>query len=84
MSTEDVYRLGMREVILKNKIQWEGRIHSLRHFAASRMIDKNWNIKRIQIRLGHSSAKTTLDVYGHLIERQNFLDEGESLAEELF
>ena len=84
MSTEDVYRLGMKDVILKNEIQWEGRIHSLRHFPASRMIDKNWNIKRIQTRLGHASAKTTLDVYGHLIERQHFFDEGESLAEKLF
>ena len=46
MSTEDIYRLGMKDVILKNEIQWEGRIHSLRHFPASRMIDKNWNIKR--------------------------------------
>ena len=48
------------------------------------MIEKNWNIKQIQTRLGHANASTTLDIYGHLIERQSFHEEAEELAEGLF
>jgi integrase len=40
--------------------------HDLRHFYASTLIRPGASVKAIQVRLGHSSAKTTLDVYGHL------------------
>jgi integrase len=40
--------------------------HDLRHFYASTLIRSGASVKVIQSRLGHSSAKTTLDVYGHL------------------
>jgi integrase len=40
--------------------------HDLRHFYASGLIRSGASVKVIQARLGHASAKTTLDVYGHL------------------
>ena len=40
--------------------------HDLRHYFASVLIRSGASVKVIQARLGHSSAKTTLDVYGHL------------------
>jgi len=40
--------------------------HDLRHFYASTLIRSGASVKVVQARLGHSSAKTTLDVYGHL------------------
>jgi integrase len=40
--------------------------HDMRHFFASALIRSGASVKVIQARLGHSSAKTTLDVYGHL------------------
>lgn len=40
--------------------------HSLRHYFASVLIRAGASVKVVQARLGHSSAKTTLDVYGHL------------------
>jgi integrase len=40
--------------------------HDLRHFYASTPIRSGASVNAIQVRLGHSSAKTTLDVYGHL------------------
>lgn len=40
--------------------------HDLRHYFASVLIRSGSSVKVIQARLGHSSAKTTLDVYGHL------------------
>jgi len=38
----------------------------LRHFYASMLIQSGASVKVVQARLGHSSAKTTLDIYGHL------------------
>jgi hypothetical protein len=40
--------------------------HDLRHFYASLLIRFGESVKTVQRRLGHSSAKTTLDIYGHL------------------
>lgn len=43
--------------------------YDLRHFYASVLIDRRVNLKRIQYLMGHEDIKTTLNVYGHLIER---------------
>ena len=40
--------------------------HDLRHYFASVLIRSGASVKVVQARLGHASAKTTLDVYGHL------------------
>jgi len=40
--------------------------HAMRHYYASLLIRSGASTKVVQTRLGHSSAKTTLDVYGHL------------------
>jgi integrase len=40
--------------------------HDLRHYFASLLIRSGASVKVVQARLGHASAKTTLDVYGHL------------------
>jgi integrase len=48
------------------------------------MIDLNWNIKTIQMRLGHENAVTTLDTYGHLMQRKDFQQEAKELGEGLF
>lgn len=42
------------------------RFHDLRHFYASMLIAGGSSVKVVQQRLRHSSAKTTLDTYGHL------------------
>ncbi|WP_291052163.1 site-specific integrase [Herbiconiux sp.] len=42
------------------------RIHDLRHYFASLLIAAGLDIKTVQKRMRHSSAKTTLDVYGHM------------------
>ncbi|MHC2424247.1 integrase [Bradyrhizobium elkanii] len=43
--------------------------YDLRHFYASLLIDQRVNLKRIQTLMGHRNIQTTLNVYGHLIER---------------
>jgi integrase len=40
--------------------------HDLRHYYASLLIRSGASVKVVQSRLGHASATTTLDVYGHL------------------
>ena len=42
------------------------RFHDLRHFFASLLIASGADVKVVQHRLRHSSAKTTLDTYSHL------------------
>ncbi|WP_439593844.1 tyrosine-type recombinase/integrase [Microbacterium sp.] len=42
------------------------RLHDLRHYFASMLIASGLDIKTVQARVRHASAKTTLDVYGHL------------------
>ena len=43
--------------------------YDLRHCYASMLIDQRVNLKRIQTLMGHRNIQTTLNVYGHLIER---------------
>jgi integrase len=45
------------------------RPYDLRHFYASMLIDQRVNLKRIQTLMGHRNIQTTLNVYGHMIER---------------
>lgn len=42
------------------------RLHDLRHFFASLLIASGLDVKTVQARLRHASAKTTLDTYGHI------------------
>jgi len=41
------------------------RLHDLRHFVASHLLDQGVAITTVSERVGHSSANTTLRVYGH-------------------
>ena len=43
--------------------------YDLRHFYASMLIEQGHNLKRIQYLMGHADIQTTLNVYGHIIER---------------
>lgn len=42
------------------------RVHDLRHYFASMLIAAGLDVKTVQTRLRHASAKTTLDTYGHI------------------
>jgi integrase len=42
------------------------RFHDLRHYLASLLIASGLDVKVVQHRLRHASAKTTLDTYGHM------------------
>ena len=42
------------------------RFHDLRHYLASLLIGSGLDVKVVQHRLRHGSAKTTVDTYGHM------------------
>ena len=50
--------------------------YALRHFYASMLIEQRVSLKRIQSLMGHRNIETTLNVYGHLIERAEAAPEG--------
>jgi integrase len=43
------------------------RFHDLRHFYGSALIASGLDVKTVQTRMRHASAKTTLDCYGHML-----------------
>ena len=43
------------------------RLHDLRHFAATRLLDAGVPVKTVSGRLGHSRPTTTLNVYAHFV-----------------
>lgn len=49
--------------------------YDLRHFYASMLIENRVNLKRIQKLMGHTNIATTLNIYGHLIERAEVGDQ---------
>jgi integrase len=45
------------------------RLHDLRHFSASLLIDNLLSVKEVQARLRHKKSATTLDTYSHLFDK---------------
>ncbi len=40
-------------------------LHKLRHSCASMLINKGWDVKRLQYWLGHADVQTTMNIYAH-------------------
>lgn len=47
------------------------RLHDLRHYMATQLLDQGETIPTVQARLGHSKASTTLDIYSHAIRARD-------------
>ena len=56
----------VKDEIGKAVMTGKHRVHALRHFYASVLIDDGINPKRVQTLLGHSTIQVTLDCYSHL------------------
>jgi integrase len=55
--------------------------YALRHYYASKLIEKGKDLKFIQHAMGHSKIEITLNVYGHLLKGRD--DAHKGMAEEL-
>ena len=67
-----------REILKKVNLD-DRDFHCLRHTHACMLLNNGWNPKAVQERLGHSSIRVTMDVYGHLfpdIQEQLVLQHG--------
>ena len=47
------------------------RFHDCRHTFGSLKIEQGENLKYVQVQMGHSDIKVTLDIYGHLLKDAN-------------
>lgn len=56
----------LKEYAAKAKLPANFTFHGLRHTHATLLLESGANYKSIQIRLGHSSFKTTMDTYSHV------------------
>ena len=45
-------------------------LHKLRHSCATMLINRGWDLKKLQYWLGHSDAQTTLNIYSHFYRRR--------------
>jgi integrase len=61
-------------------------LYALRHYFASKLIEKGKDLKFIQHTMGHSKIEITLNVYGHLLKGRDEAHRGtaEELAAEIF
>lgn len=64
-------------------------LHKLRHSCASMLINKDWDIKKLQYWLGHTDTQTTLNIYSHFNRQRlntstNDLSEISMASAELF
>lgn len=44
--------------------------HGFRHTHCSLLFESGASIKEVQVRLGHTDIKTTMDIYNHVSKRQ--------------
>ena len=66
LDADNLYHRDFRAILKKSGLR-AIRIHDLRHTFASILIAAGHNIKYVQLQMGHSSIKITLDLYAHLM-----------------
>jgi integrase len=49
------------------------RFHDLRHTHATLLLEAGVSLKEVQVRLGHSTIKTTGDIYAHVTDQMKQL-----------
>lgn len=70
MNYSNMVQRHFRKALKDAKIK-QIRFHDLRHTYASLLLTQGENIKYVQTQLGHSSPTVTLNVYAHLMKKEN-------------
>lgn len=64
----NVRRFMWQAILRRSDVSDHYKLHSLRHFYASIMIDRGCNVKELCKAMGHHDEGFTLKTYGHLFE----------------
>ncbi|MGH7292501.1 MAG: site-specific integrase, partial [Myxococcota bacterium] len=67
LDDRNVAQRWLREGLKRAKLDPKLRLYDLRHTSATHLLALGVNIKAVSERLGHTSAKMTLDVYSHVL-----------------
>ncbi|WP_297965979.1 tyrosine-type recombinase/integrase [uncultured Anaerovibrio sp.] len=70
LSPTNFSRRWFRPLLREAGIHDSFTFHQLRHYHASVLLEAGVPVKVVSERLGHASAKMTLDVYAHVIDHQ--------------
>lgn len=65
------YTISYAVKVINKELHIPFSFHSLRHTHATILLENSANIKDIQVRLGHSNIKTTMDTYSHVTEKMS-------------
>lgn len=84
MKRRTVLRRAMEDTLRRAGITKKLRFHDLRHTYASIMIAQGHPETFIAEQMGHTSAATTLRIYGHLFDRDQRREEAREKLEEEF
>ncbi|MCC4045639.1 tyrosine-type recombinase/integrase [Enterococcus gallinarum] len=65
----DFVNHNLKRVIKENQLKYITP-HGFRHTHCSLLFESGASIKEVQVRLGHTDIKTTMDIYAHVSKRQ--------------
>ncbi|HST20996.1 MAG TPA: tyrosine-type recombinase/integrase [Blastocatellia bacterium] len=72
----NLHRRSFKPILRRAGLPLSFRIYDLRHTCATLLGAMNVRAKLIQERLGHSSIKTTLDLYSHVLQSERHVASG--------
>ena len=84
LSQSSVRRLGLVKSLKRAGITKRIRLHDLRHTYASILLSQGHDFAFVKEQMGHSNIGTTLNLYGHLIDRDKRRSEARKRMEAQF
>lgn len=65
----DFLNHNLKKILQENKLNYI-TVHGFRHTHCSLLFESGASIKEVQVRLGHTDVRTTMDIYTHISEQK--------------
>lgn len=65
----DFLNHNLTKILKENKLK-HMTVHGFRHTHCSLLFESGASIKEVQVRLGHTDVRTTMDIYAHVSEQK--------------